>query len=44
MGGLLLPEQREAVNRAATLVELGRDQRDADEVHEHRAGHARAAG
>ena len=32
VGGRLLPEQREEVNRLATLVELGLDQRDDDAV------------
>ena len=43
VGGRLLPEQREEVNRLATLVELGRDQRDADEVHRHLHATARVA-
>jgi hypothetical protein len=43
VGGRLLPEQREEVNRLATLVELGRDQRDADEVHQHLHETARVA-
>ena len=39
VAGRLLPEQREEVNRLATLVELGRDQRDEDDGAAARARH-----
>jgi RND superfamily putative drug exporter len=43
VAGRLLPEQREEVNRLATLVELGRDQRDDDTVHRHLHATAKVA-
>jgi RND superfamily putative drug exporter len=43
VAGRLLPEQREEVNRVATLVELGRDQRDEDAVRRHLSATARVA-
>ena len=43
VSGRLLPEQREEVNRLATLVELGLDQRDVDAVQEDLRATARVA-